>query len=55
MKSKAMNNKTRSLLLEIKSKVKSPITGTSEFPNDAAVLDLAVKRLYDCLKQQKLI
>ena len=55
MKTRSMNSKTRSLLLEIKSKVKSPITGSSEFPNDDAVLDLAVRRLYESLKQQKLL
>jgi hypothetical protein len=50
-----MNSKTRSLLYEIKTKVKSPITGSSEFANDDAVLELAVKRLYESFKQQKLL
>ena len=50
-----MNQKTRSLIQELKSKVKSPITGTNEFPNDDAVIDLAVKRLYETLKQQKIL
>jgi hypothetical protein len=50
-----MNQKTRSLIQELKSKVKSPITGTYEFPNDDAVIDLAVKRLYETLKQQKIL
>jgi len=50
-----MNSKTRSLLLEVRNKVKSPITGSSEFPNDDAVLDLAVRRLYESFKQQKLL
>ena len=50
-----MNSKTRSLIQELKNKVKSPITGTKEFPNDDAVIDLAVKRLYETLKQQKVL
>jgi len=49
-----MNSKTRSLIEEIKRKVKSPITGTYEFAKDDAVLDLAVLRLYEQLKQQKI-
>ena len=50
-----MNQKTRSLIQELKRKVKSPITVTYEFPNDDAVIDLAVKRLYETLKQQKVL
>jgi len=50
-----MNHKTRSLIQDLKSKVKSPITGNNEFANDDAVIDLAVKRLYESLKQQKIL
>lgn len=50
-----MNNKTRALIQEIKRKVKSPITGTYEFPNDDAVLDLAVQILFEQLKQQRIL
>jgi len=50
-----MNHKTRTLIQDLKSKVKSPITGTNEFANDDAVIDLAVKRLYESLKQQKIL
>lgn len=50
-----MNSKTRTLIQELKSKIKSPITGTSEFANDDAVIDLAVKRLYESLKQQRVL
>jgi len=50
-----MNSKTRSLIQEIKRKVKSPITGINEFTNDDAVLDLAVLRLYEQLKQQRIL
>jgi len=50
-----MNSKTRSLIQEIKRKVKSPITGTYEFTNDDAVIDLAMQRLYEQLKQQRIL
>jgi len=50
-----MNSKTRSLIQEIKRRVKSPITGTNAFANENAVLDLAVQRLYDQLKKERLI
>ena len=50
-----MNSKTRSLIQEIKRKVKSPITGTYEFSNDDAVVDLAVQRLYEQLKKARLL
>ena len=50
-----MNSKTRSLIQEIKRKVKSPITGTSLFPDDAAVIALAIQQFYDHLKQKKVL
>ena len=50
-----MNSKTRTLIQEIKRKIKSPITGTYEFANDDAVLDLAVQRLYEQLKRQRIL
>jgi len=50
-----MNSKTRSLIQEIKRKVKSPITGTNEFANDDAVIDLAIQQFYDHLKQQRML
>ena len=46
-----MNTKTRSLLQEIRRKVKNPITGTHEFPNDNSVIDLAVQNLHENLKR----
>ena len=49
-----INSKTRSLIQEIKRKVKSPITGTNEFSNDDTIIDLAVQRLYEQLKQQRI-
>jgi hypothetical protein len=51
----AMNNNTRTLIREIQTKLKSPITRDREFSNDSAVIDYAVKNLYDLLKKQRLI
>ena len=50
-----MNSKTRTLLREIQLKTKSPITGQKEFINENAVIDYAVKTVYDLMKQQKII
>jgi len=51
-----MNSNTRTLLIrEIQTKLKNPITRDREFSNDSAVIDYAVKTLYDILKKQRLI
>ena len=50
-----MNSRTRSLIREIRTKIKSQITGTSEFASDDAVIDVAVTRFYETLKQQKIL
>jgi hypothetical protein len=50
-----MNAKTRSLLQEIRRKVKNPITGTFEFRDEESVIDYAIKTYYDLLKKQRLI
>jgi hypothetical protein len=50
-----MNTKTQALLQEIRRKVKNPITGTYEFANDEAVLNLAVLILYQQLKQKRML
>ena len=50
-----MNSKTRTLLREIQLKINSPITGQKEFINENAVIDYAVKTIYDLMKQQKII
>jgi hypothetical protein len=50
-----MNNNTRTLIREIQTKLKSPITRDREFSNDSAVIEYAVKNLYDLLKKQRLI
>ena len=45
--------KTRSLIREIKTKLKSKITGIFEFSSDDAVIDHAIKILYEKLKKDK--
>ena len=50
-----MTSKTRILMREIQNKVKSPITGQKEFPNDDAVIDYAIKTIYDQMKKQKVL
>jgi len=52
---KPMNNSTKTLIREIQTKLKSPITKEREFSNESAVIDYAVKTLYDLLKKQRLI
>jgi hypothetical protein len=50
-----MNTRTRTLIREIQSKIKSPITGQKEFANDDAVMDYAIKTIYDLMKQQRIL
>ena len=50
-----MNSRTRTLMREIQSKIKSPITGQKEFANDDAVIDYAIKTIYDLMKQQRIL
>jgi hypothetical protein len=50
-----MNNKTRSLIWDIQSKVKNPITKEKEFPNEDAVIVYAIKIIYDLMKKQRLL
>jgi hypothetical protein len=40
-----MNSRTRTLMREIQSKIKSPITGQKEYANDDAVIDYAIKTI----------
>ena len=40
---------------EIQNKVKSTITGQKEFLNDDAVIDYAIKTIYDQMKKQKVL
>ena len=50
-----MNTRTRTLIREIQSKIKSPITGQKEFANEDAVIDYAIKNIYDLMKQQRIL
>lgn len=50
-----MNTRTRTLIREIQSKIKSPITGQKEFGNEDAVIDYAIKTVYDLMKQQRIL
>ena len=50
-----MNNTTRTQIREIQTKIKSPITKEREFANEAAVIEYAIKSLYDLLKKQRLL
>jgi hypothetical protein len=50
-----MTSKTRNLIREIQTKLKSPNTGQREFSKDEAVVAYAVQKLYDDLKKKRLL
>lgn len=50
-----MNSTTRSLIRDIQKKLQSPVTGQKEFATEAAVIDYAVRFLYNDLKKQRLL
>jgi hypothetical protein len=50
-----MTNKTKVLIKEIRSKLKSKITGDHEFASDDEVIDVAIKLLHQDLKRQRLL
>ena len=50
-----MNTITRTLIRDIQTKIKKPITKQREFTTDTAVIEYAVKTLHDLLKQQRLL
>ena len=50
-----MNTTTRTLIRDIQTKLKNPITKQREFTTDTAVIEYAVKTLHDLLKQQRLL
>lgn len=50
-----MNTQTRLQIKEIQRKLKSPTTQKKEFPNDNAVIEFAIKSLYENLKKQRLL
>lgn len=50
-----MNSNTRKLIKDIQTKIKSPVTGRNEFTNEDAVIDHAIKTIYDLMKKQRLL
>ena len=50
-----MNAKSRSLINEIKSKVKSSVTGKPEFADEASIIDVAIAQFYENLKKQRIL
>ena len=50
-----MNSKTRTLIHVIQGKIRNPITKEKEFPNEDAVIDYAIKTIYDLMKKQRLL
>ena len=50
-----MNNKTKTLIRDIQNKIRNPITKEKEFANEEAVIDYAVKTIYDLMKKQRLL
>jgi DNA-binding XRE family transcriptional regulator len=50
-----MNAKSRSLINEIKAKVKSSVTGKQEFADEASVIEYAITQLYENLKKQRIL
>ena len=50
-----MTSTTRTLTREIQSKLKNKLTSQREFANEDAVIDYAVKQLYEDLKRRRLI
>jgi len=50
-----MTSSTRTLIREILTRLKNQVTEKREFANENAVIDFAVKQLYDELKRRRLI
>ena len=50
-----MTHTTRTLIRQIQYKLKNQVTAQREFTNENAVIDFAVKQLYDDLKRKRLI
>ena len=50
-----MNSKTRTLIRDIQIKIRNPITKEKEFPNEDAVIDYAIKTIYDLFKKQRIL
>jgi len=39
----------------IQNKIRNPITKEKEFPSEDAVIDYAIKTIYDLMKKQRLL
>ena len=50
-----MNSKTKTLIRDIQNKIRNPITKEKEFPNEEAVIDYAIKTIYDLMKKQRIL
>ncbi len=50
-----MTNATKMLIKDIRTKLKSRITGDHEFRSDEDVIDAAIKLLHQDLKRQRLL
>ena len=50
-----MTSISKNLIKDIRTKLKSRITGDQEFRSDDDVIDAAIKHLYQDLKRQRLI
>ena len=50
-----MTSVSKNLIKDIKTKLKSRITGDQEFHSDDDVIDAAIKLLHQDLKRQRLI
>ncbi len=50
-----MTNTTKTLIKDIRTKLKSRITGDQEFRSDEDVIDAAIKLLHKDLKRQRLL
>ena len=50
-----MNSKTRTLIRDIQNKIRNPITREREFSTEEAVIDYAVRTIYDLMKKQRLL
>jgi hypothetical protein len=50
-----MKNTTRMLIRDIQTKIRNPITKGKEFATEEAVIDYAIKTIYDLMKKQRLL
>ena len=50
-----MNTITKTLIRDIQTKIKNPITKQREFSTETVVIEYAVKTLQELLKQRRLL